>query len=161
MLNWKVEKRERGIRFAFYSALFLVLPVVANILDLLLINQSTLGPSGAYYTSDGLLVGFGLVNLWMGDTAGGLRRMMTGSKVEAMLFVLNATVGTGLLLLSFVDPTDFFTEVLAGYNVGYGIHIFCFYAAVLLALSFGYSRRSKLVVVVPELFSKETGESAY
>lgn len=160
ILNWNVNRRERGIRFVFYSILFVILPVVANILDLHLINQSTLGPSGAYYTTNGLLVGFGLVNLWMGDTAGGLRKMMMTTRMDAVLFILNGTVGTGVLLLSFVDPTDFFSEVLAGYNVGYGIHIFCFYSAAALALMLGYSRRSKLAVVIPKLSSKDADDSA-
>jgi len=144
LLNWNLERRERGIRFTFYSIVFLILPVIANMLNVLLINQSTLGPSGAYYSSDGLLVGFGLVNLWAGDATGGWRKMT--SRLDAVLFVLNGTVGTGFLLLSCVDTVSFFSEVVAGYNVGYGIHIFCFYSAVAASLLFGYSRRSSLVV---------------
>ena len=159
ILNWNLNRRERGIRFVYYSILFLVLPVVANILNLLFINQSTLGPSGAYYTSYGLVVGFGLVNLWIGDQAGGLRKMIMTSRLDAVLFVLNATVGTGLLLLSFLDPTDFFSEVVSGYNVGYGIHIFCFYSALVLSLAIGYSRRSRLVVVSSKLSFEESDNS--
>ncbi len=146
ILNWNLQKRQRGLRFVFYSVVFVVLPIVANMLNILLINQSTLGPSGAYFASDGLVVGFGLVNLWAGDKAGGLREMVMARKIDALLFVLNGVIGTGFLLLSFIDPTDFFSEVVAGYNVGYGIHIFCFYAAVVLSLLFGYLRRSSLVV---------------
>lgn len=145
ILNWNVKRRERGIRLIYYSLVFLVLPVVANILNILLIDQSTLGPSGAYYSSVGLLVGFGLVNLWAGDKGGGLGKLMERGKLDAVIFILNGTVATGFLLLSFVDPTDFFSEVVAGYTVGYGIHMFCFYSAVVAALFLSYLRRSSLV----------------
>jgi hypothetical protein len=143
LLNWNVKRSERGIRCTFYAIVFLVLPVIANMLNLLVIGQSTLGPSGAYYSSDGLLVGFAVVNLWAGDAQGGWRKMT--KRLDATLFVLNGAVATGFLMLSFADPVDFFSEVVSGYNVGYGIHIFCFYAAVVLAVLFSYSRRASLV----------------
>ena len=111
-------------------------------LNLFLIQQSTLGPSGAYYTSSGLLVGFGLVNLWMGDAMGGWRKMTR--RLDVVLYFVNGTVATGFLLLSFVNPVDFFSEVVSGYNVGYGIHIFCFYSALVLCLILGYARRRPL-----------------
>ncbi len=141
-LNWNLDKKERGIRFSFYSIVFFALPVIANMLNLFLIQQSTLGPSGAYYTSSGLLVGFGLVNLWMGDAMGGWRKMTR--RLDVVLYFVNGTVATGFLLLSFVDPVDFFSEVVSGYNVGYGIHIFCFYSALVLCLILGYARRRPL-----------------
>jgi len=142
VLNWNLDKKERGMRFTFYSTVFIVLPVIANMLNLFLIQQSTLGPSGAFYTSNGLLVGFGLVNLWMGDTMGGWRKMTR--RLDIVLYFLNGTIATGFLLLSFVDPVDFFSEVVSGYNVGYGIHIFCFYSAMVLCLILGYARRRPL-----------------
>jgi hypothetical protein len=151
IMNWNLKKRERGIRFVFYSIVFLVLPVVANILNLLLINQSTIGPSGAFYSSIGLAIGFGIINLWAGDAAGGLSKMMMARKVDAALFVLNAMIAPGLLLLSFVNPVGFFSEVTAGYTVGYGIHIFCFYSAVALSLLFCYLRRSSIVARLPSI----------
>jgi hypothetical protein len=146
VLNWRLEKRERGKRFVFYSVVFLVLPVVANILNIAFIGQSTLGPSGAFYSTVGLLVGFGLINLWIGDKSGGFTRILAGSRIDAVLFVLNGAVGTGFLMLSFFDPSDFFSESVNGYLVGYGIHMFCFYAAVVSCLIYGYFRRSYLLV---------------
>jgi hypothetical protein len=157
VLNWNLVKKERGIRFTFYSIVFLVLPVVANMLNLFLIQQSTLGPSGAYYTSNGLLVGFGLVNLWMGDAIGGWRKMTR--RLDVILYFLNSTVATGFLLLSFVDPVDFFSEVVSGYNVGYGIHIFCFYSAVVLCLILGYTRRRSLAVHLLAFIDQTTNPS--
>jgi hypothetical protein len=150
-LNWNINKRERGIRFVFYSLVFLILPILANVLNLVLIDQSTLGPSGAFYASIGLLVGFGIINLWAGDTVGGgLSSMIEKDKiVDAILFVLNGIVGAGLLLLSFVNQAGFFSEAIAGYTVGYGIHIFCFYSAVALSLLIGYLRRSSIAPKYP------------
>ena len=147
LLNWRIDKRERGIRFLFYSVVFLSLPVLANILNLLLIGQSTLGPSGGFYSSVGLLVGFGLVNLWAADKSGsGLRNMLIHSKrLDAATLVLNGAIGTGFLMLSFVDPTDFFSESAGSYLVGYGIHMFCFYSAIGASLLLGYLRRSRLI----------------
>ena len=145
ILNWNLKKRERGIRFLYYSLVFLTLPIIANVLNLVLAGQSDVGPSGAYYTSNGLVVGFGLVNLWVGDVSGGLRKMLV-RKWVAVLFILNALVGTFSLMLSFVDPVDFFSEVAGSYTVGYGIHIFCFYGAIGFSLVFGYWRRASLIV---------------
>lgn len=145
-LNWSIDRRERGIRFLLYSIVFLFLPVLANILNLLLIGQSTLGPSGAFYSSVGLLAGFGMVNLWAGDKSGGLRNMLGRSKrLDAAVLVLNGAIGTGFLMLSFVDPTDFFSESAGGYLVGYGIHMFCFYSAIGACLLLGCLRRSQLI----------------
>ena len=90
------------------------------------------------------MTGFSLVNLWMGDASGGLRKISGG--LDLVLFVLNALIGPFLLLISFVDPVDFFSEVVVGYMVGYGIHIFCFYSAVGAALLLSYSRRLSLIV---------------
>jgi hypothetical protein len=157
LLNWHLDKKERGIRFTFYSIVFLILPLIANMLNLFLIQQSTLGPSGAYYTSNGLLVGFGLVNLWMGDAMGGWRKMTR--RLDVILYFLNGTVATGFLLLSFVDPVDFFSEVVSGYSVGYGIHIFCFYSAVVLCLLLGYARRRSLAVHQLALMDQTTSSS--
>jgi hypothetical protein len=142
ILNWNLNKIERGIRCGFYSIVFLVLPIVANMLNLILIGQSTLGPSGAFYTSEGLVTGFGLVNLWAGDAAGGLRNMT--SVREMVFFVLNAAIALGLLLFSFADQAGFFSEAIGNYKVGYGIHISCFYSAVAISLLFSYLRRSSL-----------------
>jgi hypothetical protein len=152
VLNWNVKRRERGIRFVFYSGVFLVLPVIANILNVIFLNQSTIGPSGAFYTSEGLLTGFSLVNLWAGDASGGFSKM-TG-RIDPILFVLNALFGTFLLLASFVDPVDFFSEVITGFAVGYGIHIFCYYFAIGAVFLLAYSRRSYLTV--PKLTSIDT-----
>jgi hypothetical protein len=138
-------KKEGGIRFVFYSCVFLVLPFVANMLYVITTGGSSLGPSAAYYTSVGLLVGFGLVNLWAGDVSGGMRSMR-GQRKEIILFVLNGMIGTGFLLLSLLNQTSFFSEVVAGFNVGYGIHIFCFYSAIILCLIYGYWRRACLVI---------------
>jgi hypothetical protein len=149
VLNWNLGTKERGIRFTFYSIVFLTLPVAANILNLLVIGQSTLGPSGAYYTSDGLLVGCGLVNLWMGDRSGGWRKM--SRLFDVTLYFVNGTLAAGFLLFSFFDPVDFFSEVVSGYSIGYGIHIFCFYSAVLLSLVLGFARRVPLTASISTL----------
>jgi hypothetical protein len=139
ILNSGVDERERGIRFTVYSVSFLSLPVVANILNILLIGQSTLGPSGSFYASVGMLVGFGLVNLWEADVKGGLSEALRRSgRIQAASLILNGAIGTGFLALSFFDPSDFFSETQGSYLVGYGIHMFCFYSVVLLCLLIGY-----------------------
>lgn len=146
ILNWRLNERERGIRLALYFALFLILPVIANLLNLVLIGQSTLGPSGSFYASVGAVTGFGLVNLWTGDRDGGLSETLRRSnRIDAGVLILNGAIGTGFLALSFFDPSDFFSESQGAYLVGYGIHMFCFYSAVLACLCVGYLRRkSKL-----------------
>ena len=120
----------------------MVLPVIGNIFYLIVIDQPTIGPSGAFYTSAGLLTGFGIVNVLIGVKRG-LRSVLL-PRANRFIFVLNGTIGLGLLSVSFVSSSAFFSEIMPGYRVGYEIHIFCFYSAILISLVYAYLRRSPL-----------------
>jgi len=119
----RVSLRDIGFRSVFYGLMLFVVPLASNIFTLVT-GQSSFGPSTVAFTSMGLVLGFGILNVgvWLDRNRPGFQGQGLREYIST---VVSLAIVFALVYLPLVFPSSFF-NIASTYNVDWMAYVFCF-----------------------------------
>jgi hypothetical protein len=139
----RVSLRDIGFRSVFYGLMLIVIPIASNAFTLLT-GQSYFGPSTVTFTSMGLVLGFGILNVGVW-----LERNRPGFQNQGFREYISTIVSLGivfaLVYLPLVFPFSFF-NIASTYNVDWIAYVFCFVFGIVGPFWYHTTRESSSTV---------------
>ena len=139
----RVSLRDIGLRSVFYGLMLFVIPIASNGFTLVT-GQSTFGPSSVTFTSMGMVLGFGILNVgvWLDRNRPGFQ---TQGLREYISTIVSLAIVFALVYLPLVFPTSFFYTA-STYNVDWMAYVFCFAFGIVGPFWYYTTRESSLTV---------------
>jgi hypothetical protein len=135
----RVSLRDVGFRSIFYGLMLIVIPIASNAFTLVM-GQSSFGPSTVTFTSMGLVLGFGILNIgvWLEHNRPGFQSQ--GFR-EYISTIVSLAIVFALVYLPLVFPSAFF-NIASTDNVGWIAYLLCFVFGIVGPFAYYTTRES-------------------
>ena len=119
----RVSHRDIGFRSVFYGLMLFVIPIASNAFTLVT-GQSSFGPSTVTFTSMGLVLGFGILNVgvWLDRNRPGFQNQRFREYIST---IVSLAIVFALVYLPLVFPFSFF-NIASTYKIDWMAYVFCF-----------------------------------
>lgn len=139
----RVSLRDVGFRSVFYGLMLFVVPIASNAFTLVT-GQSSFGPSTVTFTSLGLVLGFGILNVgvWLDRNRPDFRNQPLREYIST---IVSLAIVFALVYLPLVFPFSFF-NIASTYNVDWMAYVFCFVFGIVGPFWYYTTRESRVTV---------------
>ena len=143
MTSLRVSLRDIGLRSVFYGLMLLVVPIASNAFTLVT-GQSSFGPSTVTFTSLGLVLGFGILNVgvWIDRSRPGFQDQRFREYIST---IVSLAIVFALVYLPLVFSSSFF-DTASSYNVDWMAYVFCFVFGIVGPFWYYTTREGSLTV---------------
>jgi hypothetical protein len=139
----RVSLRDIGFRSVFYGLMLIVIPIASNAFTLVM-GQSSFGPSTVTFTSMGLVLGFGILNVgvWLDHNRPGLQSQGFHEYIST---IVSLAIVFALVYIPLVFPSTFF-NIASTDNAGWITSVLCFVFGIVGPFAYYTTRESSNVV---------------